>query len=275
MKACRQCGKDLNPFQKKFCSVTCKSESQKKRIRLKCHGCGKDFSLLPYLKRKSNYCSVKCYLSSNNRKVERSCRVCGKSFLIKLYLVKQGFGIYCSRKCQHKTYPKRLEINCRNCGKVLLIPPSKSKLVRYCSKKCHDDAMRDYVERICRNCQQKFQLPRWELNKGKGSFCSRDCFIQFKGETTIEKKMRLALEAAKIEFKQEVKIGVYRADFLLKKSKTIIECDGDYWHQIPGAIERDKRKDNYLSQRHYHVVRIPEKNIRAFSIKQLMGVFGK
>lgn len=270
MKACRQCKNILKPTQKNFCSVKCKNLSQRKRIKVICFGCRKEFFILPYLKRKTNYCSLKCYWGSTNKKKIRICKTCGKRFTVKSYLTKQGFGLYCSRSCLHQTYPKLVVLSCQNCGKQISVPPSKSKLVKYCSKVCHDDFMRDYVEKICKNCHQKFQLPRWELNKGRGSFCSRECYIEFKGETLIEKKIRLALTSARIRFSQETMIGVYRADFLIPGKNTIIECDGDYWHKIPGATEKDQRKDKYLSHLGYKVIRVAESHIRQLSLSQLV-----
>ena len=97
----------------------------------------------------------------------------------------------------------------------------------------------------------------------------RDCFIQYKGETTIEKKVRQALEKSNLKFKQEFKIGIYRADFLIQGKKMIIECDGDYWHKIPGAIDRDLRKDKYLTNLSYKIIRITESRIRKLSLSQL------
>ncbi|MDZ4228788.1 MAG: DUF559 domain-containing protein [Patescibacteria group bacterium] len=270
MKTCRQCKNILKPPQKYFCSVKCKGLSQRKRIRIVCSGCGKEFFILPYLKRVTNYCSLDCYWGSTNKKKTRICKTCGKQFPVKFYLTKQGLGLYCSKNCLHQTYPKQAKLNCLNCGKQISVPPSKSKLVKYCSKICHDDFMRDYVEKTCKNCHRKFQLPRWELNKGRGGFCSRECYIEFKGETSIEKKIRLALDSARILFSQEKKIGVYRADFVILGKNIIIECDGDYWHKIPGAIEKDQRKDRYLNHLGYKVIRIAENHIRQLSSDQLI-----
>lgn len=272
MKACQLCKKPLKITQKSFCSVDCKNLSQRKKIEIICSGCLKKFFKWPYLQRKNNYCSLKCYWRSTNKQQVNLCRVCGKRFLIKSYLARQGFGLYCSQKCQHVDYnQKRISLICEQCHKHFKKPPSVAeKQASFCSKKCHDDFMRDYVEKICQNCHRKFQLPRWELNKGRGSFCSRECYIEFKGETSIEKKIRLALISAHIRFSQEKKIGVYRADFLIDGKNTIIECDGDYWHKIPGAIEKDQRKDKYLNNLGYKVVRITESHIRQSSSNQLI-----
>ncbi len=51
-KVCVYCGTPLVKG-KKFCSVHCKSESQKKTILFKCTACGKEFRLWPCIKRKT------------------------------------------------------------------------------------------------------------------------------------------------------------------------------------------------------------------------------
>lgn len=273
---CQQCRQPLASAQikgrRQFCSKRCKNESQKKKVVLTCSGCHKIFSLLPYLRRKANYCCVKCYRDSTRVKEKRRCKVCQKEFYATGPLIKKGFGIYCSRKCQHAVYErKRTAITCRQCGQIKSLPPSiaTQRHSAFCSKKCKDDYSRDYVERICKNCHKTFQLPSWETKKGKGLFCSKRCFLQYKGESSIEKKMRYALQKAHISFLQEVPIGKYRADFLLPQHNVVIECDGDYWHNIPGIGERDKRKNDLLHEFGYTIVRLKENLIRKASSSEL------
>lgn len=270
---CLHCHKSLTLTQiqsgRQFCSKKCKNECQKRRIMLVCVGCSKKFEILPYLKRKSNYCSIDCYHHSTKRKIKRGCEVCHKDFLVKAYLVQQGFGLYCSRKCQHAAYPSKITISCAYCKKSFSTQPSKIKLTKFCSKKCFDDSRRDYVEKACKHCHKHFQLPSWETRRGKGSFCSKHCFLQYKGESSIEKKVRYALQRAHINFLQEAKIDKYRADFLLPQHNIVIECDGDYWHKIPGIEARDKRKDGLLQRHGYSVVRFTEKEIRKTSTDDL------
>jgi len=239
------------------------------RVLLRCVHCQKSFLNFPYLIRKSNYCSRECYWDSTRLKERRFCKVCNKEFVAPAHLIRKGFGIYCNRKCQHKVYPKRIEKKCLQCKKKLSVQPARARLTKFCSKKCKDDFERDYVEKICKNCNKRFELPRWELNRGKGVFCSRDCFIQYNGESSIETKMRVALKEAGIDFRQEVKIGIYRADFLLIKSNVVLECDGEYWHSIPGAENRDKRKDFYLINKGYKIIRFSEQTIRNSSEAEL------
>lgn len=264
---CLYCKSSLTPVQisqsQKFCSRKCKSESQKRKLIVSCNNCGKEFSIYPYLRKNVNYCSRNCYWEATRKKHEQTCIICGKKFKIKEYLIKQGFGKFCSRECQFIAYKeKRIKTVCKNCGKKFSVPLSIGKKKKFCSKQCKDDYERDYVVRICQNCRKKFLLPRWELNKGKGTFCSRQCYYRFNGESSIEALMRNALEKANIDFRQEVQIGKFCVDFLIPSKKMVIECDGNYWHDSQQAKVRDKRKDKFIEAKGYQVYRFGEREIK-------------
>ncbi|KKQ17175.1 MAG: hypothetical protein US31_C0021G0005 [Berkelbacteria bacterium GW2011_GWA1_36_9] len=253
---CAYCGKPLVTGYK-FCSRECKSKSQVIRIMLKCFGCNKKFKLSPCCKRKTNYCSMKCYWDSTRLKKIRRCKVCDKEFVAKNSLIVKGFGIFCSRKCQHKTYPKQIKKICLWCNKAYFVPPSQAVHRNFCSKKCHDDSRRDYVTKICKKCNQSFDMPRSELNRGfgRGSFCSFDCHMHFRGESSLEEIMKNSLDKLKVDYEREVKFERFRVDFLIEKYKTVIECDGEFWHLRPYIRERDKRKDTLLQSLGYKVIR--------------------
>lgn len=264
---CAFCSQPLSNIQisrhQKYCSRKCKSKSQESVILLTCDCCGKKFSVNPYLKRKNNYCSRKCYWDATRRKKLLICQVCGKAFKIKAYLVNQGFGKYCSKKCQFSVYEsKRRKLTCPQCQKEFLVPPSVALKRKFCTKKCKDNYERDYVKRKCKNCKEYFFLPKWELNRGKGTFCSRKCFQNYSGETSIEALIRKALKRKGINFEQEARIGKYYADFLISNLKLIIECDGEYWHRSNFAKKRDLRKDEFLAIKGYEVYRFTEKEIK-------------
>jgi very-short-patch-repair endonuclease len=121
--------------------------------------------------------------------------------------------------------------------------------------------MSDFETRACAQCGKEFQLPTWETKRGKGKFCTRECFIKFNGESSLEEKVRKYLESKHIAFQQEVKFAKYRADFLLTGTKTIIECDGEFWHLRPQSKIRDKRKDKYLQGLGYKVFRLTGRQI--------------
>lgn len=265
---CSQCGK-LISSDRKFCSKKCKSLSQVKRIDLICCGCGKQFSIWPCLKRKTNYCSSKCYWDSTRRKQSAKCKICGKDFLVKEYLVKKGYGFYCSRRCQHEAYPKQIKKVCPQCGKVYYVPPSWVSKRTFCSEKCRDDAVRDYVSSVCKKCGKTFELPRGDLERGRGNFCTYRCYLTYRGPSTLEEKMERALKMAGIKFEREIKFKRFHVDFLLRDLKTVIECDGEHWHLNPKNQERDKRKDKLLESLGYKVIRFSGQNMDKLSEKQL------
>ena len=241
---------------------TCKC-GLKIRIILQCTHCRKDFLNFPYLVRKTNYCSLACYWTGTNRKELKSCKVCGKQFSIKRYLVEEGFGFYCGKKCWFELFERNKKlVVCKQCQKEFyVINAVYKKGPKFCSKKCRDDSKRDYVTSNCQNCKEDFQLPRGDLNRGRGYFCTRVCYKTFVGETSIEKIVRLALEELKENFVQEAKFGRFHADFYLPERKVVIECDGEYWHRSQLIKERDLRKELFLNEQGLKVVRLTEEEI--------------
>lgn len=58
--------------------------------------------------------------------------------------------------------------------------------------------------------------------------------------------------------------GIYKRILGIKRkplSKEHIECDGDYWHNRPGAQEKDAIKTKQLQDKGYKVFRFWEKDI--------------
>ncbi len=275
IQRCPQCNFLFESIKGKriFCSRYCKGKSQKFKVKVQCVGCGKLFWKYPYLKRKTNYCGVNCYRDATRKKSNRICIVCNKSFRCTRAQMERGFGKYCSRACQYTLYPKRIVIKCQECGKQVETPPSKQHLVKFCSKKCKDQYERDYVTKECGQCKQEFQLPSSDANRGRGLFCSHECYKHYTGETSIEKSIRECLERYHVKFTQEAKIGRYYADFLIDKLSIIIECDGVYWHAMEKAKIRDKRKDEVLEKKGYKIFRFPESKIRESAERCLGSIF--
>jgi very-short-patch-repair endonuclease len=58
------------------------------------------------------------------------------------------------------------------------------------------------------------------------------------------------------EYKNEFPIGIYSADFCWPHLKKVIEIDGDQHQRFEEYIERDKRKDEFLTSRGYQILRI-------------------
>jgi len=100
-------------------------------------------------------------------------------------------------------------------------------------------------------------------------------------DTSIEIKMQNFLKKLGIEFythqyMKEIEHG-YQCDILVPvqrgvNQKTIIECDGDYWHKYPEGREIDRTRDKELKEQGFRVVRLWEHEIRKMRLNNLKGV---
>jgi|AntAceMinimDraft_17_1070374.scaffolds.fasta_scaffold12587_2 very-short-patch-repair endonuclease len=97
-------------------------------------------------------------------------------------------------------------------------------------------------------------------------------------DTSIEIRMQEALEYLKIKFEAHKYIEdiehSYQCDFFIPvqkgiKQKTIIECDGDYWHNFPDGREKDRVKTTEMQEVGYRVFRIWEHDIHEMSNQDL------
>ena len=97
---------------------------------------------------------------------------------------------------------------------------------------------------------------------------------QWKGErTSIEKIIEQGLIERKIDYRPQWEImGVTIADFYLPKIKTVIYCDGDYWHNLPDIKDRDRRQEEFLTKRGFKIIRFKEKDIKKYGAQLLDDV---
>ncbi len=80
--------------------------------------------------------------------------------------------------------------------------------------------------------------------------------------SSIELAIEDVLKALGISYESQKAIGFYVVDFYLPEHNLVIECDGEYWHNLPENIARDKRKDTYLRKRGYNILRLKEHEIK-------------
>lgn len=102
--------------------------------------------------------------------------------------------------------------------------------------------------------------------------------------TDIERIGFDLLDRLDVEYERFYQIGKYEADALLPNHNIVIEFDGGYWHGHPSydsldkkqesIKERDRRKDTYLSQEGYTVVRVWGPDLRD-SPEQVANVLEK
>lgn len=200
------------------------------------------------------FCSHACYaawMEGQNKggAVTLICENCGQPFTIKRFYLKRSDGKtpqrFCSRACAtpainaaHRKFEERA---CLICGKPIYPKLNRGKLTEFCSQKCFGESGRAPKAWIA---MQEAKQP-----------------------SSIEARMRNALDHREVshEFQYPIysSLGLkrYVCDFAIPHAMLIVECDGDYWHAQPKAIASDKRKDKYLKERGYTVLRFSETEI--------------
>ena len=64
--------------------------------------------------------------------------------------------------------------------------------------------------------------------------------------TDIERMMLDCLVGRNIQAVPQYPVDAFLLDFALLEQKVVIECDEEYWHDLPGIREKDARKDSVL-----------------------------
>lgn len=193
-------------------------------------------------------------------------------------------------KCGFETEekPKHKNSTCPKCGKGRFqgwnqcecgnwFHPQRLEQ-RYCSKECGYNYRKTggkkgkhypYTQRarvgICPVCGKEYRATG-DFKDRRQIYCSHDCYMRSRLETTPEKIMRQFLDKVGVEYKQEYKIGKYWADFYLPKYNVVIEVDGDYWHSLPNVKEKDTRKDKYLKSKGINVMHIKECELKTSDV---------
>lgn len=81
-------------------------------------------------------------------------------------------------------------------------------------------------------------------------------------DTKIELKMEEELKRRNINYEKQIplcKIAI--VDFYLPEHKIIIQCDGDYWHNLSEHKSKDKNQDKVLQENGFNVYRFWEHEI--------------
>lgn len=83
------------------------------------------------------------------------------------------------------------------------------------------------------------------------------------GFTKIEIIVKDYLTKNNIEFiPQYVVDDRWFCDFYLSKYNLILECDGDYWHNLNHVKVKDRVKNAYLLEKGYNLLRLSEQDIK-------------
>lgn len=212
------------------------------RYAYDCATCGKSIVREYQVKGDRAFCSMKC--RNGGRMVTKTCPVCSKDFAVPLS--NKGRYQTCSHACRTVD---TVYIDCERCGKR--VAQRRHNSVRYCSEACRRPPL--MVE--CQTCGKEFRKSACDNTR----FCSVSCVRQYMGETQLEARVRVTLEALGVGFTQEYPFRRWSIDFAIPDRKIAIEADGDYWHTI--LADRDARRDAAMSAAGWTVVRLSEADV--------------
>ena len=205
----------------------------------------------------SKYCSTRCYRLDFRKGEESVCVHCGSAF----YRAPSRLQQYCSRVCHDAARHNPIYHICAYCDiQYPVTGKKKAQVSHFCSARCKYAAkIRPYIEKICDQCGKTYRTPQRFADVAR--FCSYSCFHLFRGETSLERTIRIALDALSINYQQEYPINAYCIDFFLPDIAVALECDGTFWHEIPGVGDKDRRRDAELKKQGITTIRIRDSEL--------------
>lgn len=111
------------------------------------------------------------------------------------------------------------------------------------------------------------QKAAWARDKANG----RPGWTGQHADTSIEIAVRTVLDALGVDYLQGQKVIGYWPDFLIPSKMLIIECDGKYWHEMPGRADHDALRDRKLRGLGYTVIRLLETEINSNATTAVIG----
>lgn len=108
-----------------------------------------------------------------------------------------------------------------------------------------------------------------KIARSKQIFPKKDTSIEIKIQNYLKD---LGLEFYTHQYMKEIE-HTYQCDILIPiqnciNQKTIIECDGDYWHDYPNGNEKDHLRTKELIKQGFRVIRLWENEIKQISLEQ-------
>lgn len=83
-----------------------------------------------------------------------------------------------------------------------------------------------------------------------------------KKDSKIEQQIEAELKKRNIYYQKHIPLcNVTIVDFYLPQSRTVIYCDGNYWHSLPGRKDQDINQDVILTFNGFNVYRFTETEI--------------
>ena len=216
--------------------------------------------------------------------MEVKCSYCEKKlfrFICSIKKNKSGL-FFCNQKCKGKYTRKRIKVKCDNCNKVFEKTKRNLTNKNFCSNKCQGEYITKTQTReiTCFVCKKKVRKTLSEYKKYRFHFCSKECYKKgrkillkngiyknnlFKTKrffnTKPEEKMGLILNKLGLKFKRQFYLKGKVYDFYLPDYNTLIEVDGEYWHNYPNGTINDLIKNFLAFENNYKLLRFWTKDI--------------
>jgi very-short-patch-repair endonuclease len=225
-------------------------------IYLVCHVCKKKYHPWIQSEKTSKYCSRECSFKDKR----------GKSH-------EEIYGIELSKKLKENLRIKQTGIK----ESLETIEKLKNRKIPIkIRKKISNTLKKKYREGIIKRTKTVWKPGNIPWNKGKSwkSILSLENYENFikndrkqaienrgkclKYDTKAELIMEKILNMLNIKYEKQYPYLLGVADFYLPESNTIIEVDGIYWHNLQDVKERDNKKEKYLLDNDYKVMRFSD-----------------
>lgn len=277
LKQCEYCGagffvRNYRADVAKYCSQRCYHEASRNSVNIvvSCLKCGSRIETTDMRLQdgRGKFCSRAClasYYHKGSRKPPRTDETRRK--------LSQSLK---GRLAWNKKQP--VVKVCETCGSRFEVQPHRKDRARFCSIACRHKHLKTItgqehplfssIKQTCEWCGESFFAKPAKIEVGEGRFCSRNCVgayvtaLQGGRRSSLEVTVEKVLVALGMEFETQKQIGPWVVDFYLPSKNLVIECDGAYWHSLPEVVERDERKNLYLQQHGYTVIRLLEEQIR-------------
>lgn len=308
IKNCVTCNKSFSVFPSQAerrinCSKACNLEWQKTRtgeingnwkggaITSICPICETAFAAKRNGKVQQRFCSTKCAdINLSNTRTgggkglpfsQRRCASCGSVFGLER-MVNGNFSNmqYCSSECRsdgvrNKRQGSRI-VRCIQCNKEFRATYSSRPNAAYCSYICKSEHKNIEVE--CEWCHKQTSKPISHTGY-QHHFCSDEHRIYWLNSersepTQAEMAMQVVLDEMQIDYEFQHPYGPYILDFALLDQKINLEVDSEYHHALPGRPEHDTKRDHYMYDLGWEVIRIPSYDLsRPDKVKAKLAAF--
>lgn len=117
-----------------------------------------------------------------------------------------------------------------------------------------------------RQKQREQAKGRWKRmsDEERTAFMQRARDSQRRGMITrIEALTLKALTERRISSMVHFPVSLYEADIYIESLNLVLECDGKFWHGVPGRSEYDSQRDAAMEDLGYTVIRLTEEEIIA------------